>query len=388
MRQRDWDGNVRPAALFTKGMGIRVENLIYSLNATMPIFLLMVLGYVLHRIGWIDQAFASKMNTFVFRIALPAMLFHDMGAVELRRVWDGNYVFFCFLATLCSILIAAILSMGVIRKGKSAKSRAEIIADRGEMIQASYRSSASLLGMAFIQNIYHDSSMGAVMMVGSVPLYNIAAVVILSLTAVDAQLGGSNRVRGTAGKAESSLLAEAGIGKAAADASYSDRSKTSELDTALILQTLKKIVTNPILLGIVIGMVWSLIGLPMSGIFGTFVANVGKVATPMGLIAMGASVNLAEVSGEMKPTLAVLILKLLGFAAIFLPLASFLGFRDQKMIAVLVMLASPTTVASYVMAKGMGHRGALTQNAVMLSTVLSSFTLTFWIWLLRSFGLV
>lgn len=334
----------------------KVENLIYSLNATMPIFLLMVLGYVLHRIGWIDQAFASKMNTFVFRIALPAMLFHDMGAVDLKGVWDGPYVLFCFLATLCSILIAAILSMGVIRKRKSAKSRAEIIADRGELIQASYRSSASLLGMAFIQNIYHDSSMGAVMMVGSVPLYNIAAVVILSLTAVDA--------------------------------GYSDGLKVTGLDTALILQTLKKIVTNPILLGIVIGMVWSLIGLPMNGIFGTFVASVGKVATPMGLIAMGASVNLAEVGGEMKPTLAVLILKLFGFAAIFLPFAATLGFRDQKMIAVLVMLASPTTVASYVMAKGMGHRGVLTQNAVMLSTVLSSFTLTFWIWLLRSFGLV
>ena len=45
-----------------------MENLIFSLNATVPIFLLMVLGYVLRKLGLIDDVFASKMNKFVFLV--------------------------------------------------------------------------------------------------------------------------------------------------------------------------------------------------------------------------------------------------------------------------------------------------------------------------------
>ena len=52
---------------------------------------------------------------------------------------------------------------------------------RGEFIQASYRSSAALLGIAFIQNIYGSAGMGPLMIIGSVPLYNMMAVVVLSV---------------------------------------------------------------------------------------------------------------------------------------------------------------------------------------------------------------
>ena len=57
-------------------------------------------------------------------------------------------------------------------------------------------------------------------------------------------------------------------------------------------------------------------------------------------------------------------------------------------IAILILVGSPTTVSCYVMAKNMGHRGVLTGNVVMLATVLSSVSLTLWIFLLRLFGLL
>ena len=75
-------------------------------------------------------------------------------------------------------------------------------------------------------------------------------------------------------------------------------------------------------------------------------------------------------------------------AGVFLPIAVALGFRTEKLIAILVMLGSATTVSSYVMARNMGHKGVLTSSVVMLTTLLSAFTLTGWLYLLKVQGLV
>ena len=65
-----------------------------------------------------------------------------------------------------------------------------------------------------------------------------------------------------------------------------------------------------------------------------------------------------------------------------------LGFRNEQLIAILVMLGSATTVSSFVMARNMGHEGTLSSGVIMLTTLLSAFTLTMWLDVLRSFGVV
>ena len=116
--------------------------------------------------------------------------------------------------------------------------------------------------------------------------------------------------------------------------------------------------------------------------------NVGSLATPLGLIAMGASIDPKKVSGKLRPSVCAAIVKLVGLCSIFLPIAVAFGFREAKLIAIMVMLGSPTTVSSFVMARNMGHEGTLTSNTVVIATVMGAFTLTFWLWLLRSYGLV
>ena len=120
-----------------------MENLIFSLNATVPIFLMMVLGFIFRQIGWIDDEFASKMNKFVFLVPLPVLVFEDLATVAFEEVWNLKFVLFCFIVTVISILIVSAISC--LWKDKSIQ---------GEFIQASYRSSAALLGIAFIHNIY------------------------------------------------------------------------------------------------------------------------------------------------------------------------------------------------------------------------------------------
>lgn len=325
-----------------------MENLIFSLNATVPVFLLMVLGYFLNRIGWVDDSFASKMNKFVFRLPLPVMVFHQLAVTDFASAWDGKFVLFCFFATLLSIILVWLVSIPAVKDP----------ARRGEFIQASYRSSAALLGIAYITNIYGDAGMAPLMILGAVPLYNIMAVVVLTLSAADEE-----------------NLEEGGTGR-------------RSLDAALIKKTLKGIITNPIILGIIFGFAWSLLRIPMPEIAEKTFTNIANLASPLGLIAMGASVDLSKVSGQLRPSVIAAFFKLIGLCAIFLPIAVALGFREEKLVAITIMLGSATTVSSFVMAKSMGHEGTLTSNTVVLTTVFASFTLTFWIWLTRSLGLI
>ena len=76
-----------------------MSNLIFSLNATMPIFLTMILGLFFRKVGILDESFTSKMNKFVFKIALPVLLFQDLSDSDFSAVWDIKFVLFCFFAT-------------------------------------------------------------------------------------------------------------------------------------------------------------------------------------------------------------------------------------------------------------------------------------------------
>lgn len=108
----------------------------------------------------------------------------------------------------------------------------------------------------------------------------------------------------------------------------------------------------------------------------------------MGLMAMGAAFDLRRAFAKVKPAVTAAFIKLVGFCAVFLPAAVRLGFREEELVAILVMLGSATTVTCFVMAKNMGHEGVLSSSVVMLTTLFSAFTLTGWLYLLRSMGLI
>lgn len=276
-----------------------MENLIFSLNATIPIFLMMLLGMLFRKLGWMDEVFAAKMNKFVFLVPLPVLLFEQLATVDFSEVWDIKFILFCFVVTAISITISTLISL--LWKDRSIK---------GEFIQATYRSSAALLGIAFIQNIYGTVGMAPLMIIGSVPLYNIMAVVVLSVF----------------------------------------KPGNNSFDKALVKKTLKGIATNPIIIGIVVGFVWSALKLPMPLILHKTVSSIGATATPMGLMSMGATFEMKKATSKMKPTLVAVFMKLVGFCVVFLPMAALLGFRNEEMIAILVMLGSATTVSCFVMA--------------------------------------
>jgi len=318
-----------------------IDNLIFSLNATMPIFIMMVAGYVLKKINFLDDHSTAVINKLVFRVFLPALLFTDLIKYDFVSLWDSSFVGFCALTTVISIVVALLLSF--IWKSKT---------DQGEFIQASYRSAAATLGIAFMTNIYDSTAMVALMIIGSVPIYNIVAVLVLSLTA------------------------------------KSDTPGEVQDGRALAKKTFKNLVTNPIILGIVVGLAWSLLKAPTPHILVKSLTYLGNCASPLALIGLGASFEFSNLKKELGAVININFNKLFLFCMIFLPVAAYMGFRDEKMVSALIMLGSATTSSSFIMARNMGHEGSISSCAVMTTTLFSSFTLTLWLFILRTLGYI
>ena len=319
-----------------------LENLLFSLNSTLPLFFLMLLGYVLHRTGFLSDAFVAGANKFVFYAALPVQLFRDLGKNDVRTTFDGRYVLFCFVVTLVSILVIWALAK-VFLKGTGLV---------GEFVQACYRSSAAILGSAFLQSIYGDASMSSLM--------------ILRQRAAVQHYGSGHPDAGSA------RLLQAQTGSMAAK----------------LKKSAKGILTNPILLGIAAGFAWSMLHISMPAMLDKALSNVAGLTSPLALLAIGAGFKGQKALGYLKPTAVATVVKLMVLPALFLPLAVHLGFTDEKLVALLVMLGSITTPACYVMAKQMGHEGVLTGSVCVTTTLFSAFSLTFWLFVLRSLGYI
>ena len=315
-----------------------MEELLFSLNSTIPIFLMMVIGYVIKQIGMVDESFVKTLNKFNFTVTLPFLVFKDLAGSDFYSVWDTHYVLYCFLVTLVTITVIWVLATLFYRDKNCV----------GEFIQASYRSSAAVLGIAFIQNIYGTSGMAPLMIVGTVPLYNVAAVLILSFTGADAH----------------------------------------GLDKASLKKSVKGILTNPILIGIALGVLASVCRIDFPVMIDKTINNVAVLASPLALLGLGAGFEGRKAVKKLVPTAVASALKLVILPALFLPLAISLDFTQEKLVAILVMLGSPTTASCYIMAKNMGHEGTLTSSTVVATTFLSSITLTTWLFVLRSMNLI
>lgn len=315
-----------------------MDSFIYSLNATVPVFAVIVIGRLLKQWGIIDVPFANVTNKFVFKVCLPCMVFLDLADTDIRTNFDVRYVSFCFAATLSSILLLWFLA----RKCMPDKTMV------GAFVQGAYRSSAAILGIAFIQNIYGTSGMAPLMIIGSVPLYNIFAVVIL--TVENKEAAGSRLA----------AIKKACIG----------------------------VVSNPIIIGIVLGLLASYMNISFPRMVEKTISNLAVMASPLALISIGATFEGKKALAKIKPTAIATAVKLVLLAAIFLPLAVYAGFRDQKLIAIVIMLASPCTPTSYIMAKNMDGDAELAASIIVATTLFSTVTLTGWIFLMRSLALI
>lgn len=310
-----------------------IDDFLFSLNVTLPIFLIIFLGMLLRKKGLLTEGFVTVADRFNFKIPLPLLLFTDIATADLASRFDAWFVVFCMgMTTLAFLLIWG---------GTKLWLRDRFMT--GAFTMSSFRGSAAVLGIAFVMNIYGDAGLAPLMIVAVVPLYNIFSVIVLSL--------GSGRA-----------VSAWGI--------------------------LKGILTNPLILAIAAGLPFPLLGIPIPELFLDTLHSIGGIATPLALLLLGAGFQVSDIRAKLRPIVSATIIKLVLMPGIVILLAIAAGFRNEAMVAIAVMMASPTTVACYTMAKNMDNDAQLVSGVVMLSTLLSSFSLTLIIFLLRTNGMI
>ncbi|MBO7631096.1 MAG: AEC family transporter [Lachnospiraceae bacterium] len=316
-----------------------MDTFLFSINATLPVFLTIVVGYVLKRLGFFSEDFTVAADRFTFRVTLPVLLFTDIATADLSGGYDLRFMLFC-MGVSCAAFFLIWGGAALFLKEKE---------KTGAFVMASFRGSAAVLGIALVKNIYGSTGLAPLMVVSVVPFYNAFSVIILTLYA----------------KREEGAEAKIPFGK-----------------------ILFEIVTNPLILAVALALPFSFFGWTIPTIPGKVLSNLAAIATPFALVILGAGFTFRAASKNVTLTAVASFLKVVLLPLVFVPVAVWFGFRDEALVAIAVMLASPSTVACYIMARNMKNDAQLVSGIVMVTTLVSSVTITAMIFILRSFALI
>lgn len=301
----------------------------FILNSIAPIFLLIALGKVLHKTGFLPDAFFKGVNKLVFWLALPALLTSTIGSAKIEFQTISRIVLLFASGTVASLGVAWVVSRGL--KLSPPKT--------GSFVQGSFRGNGAFVGLPVI--IYTLGSINPrAEMLGTVVL--APAVILFNVLGVSVLLHYSTRKSGT---------------------------KDS------IIAFMFQIIKNPLIIACAVGLAINLLNLSIPLLLFRPLNALGKAALPLILMSIGAGLEFERLRGAASPTLIASLIKVA-----VTPLIGFLiaGLFDldttEKMIAIFY-LACPAAGMSYVMAEVMGNDGPLAGRIVALSTLLSALTL-------------
>jgi len=315
--------------------------LLYSVNTIVPIFLIVVLGWILKNKNILDSSFFAGADKFVFNIALPSMLFLDLVETENISSFNFKLAVFCIGAVLSLFMILCILVPVCCRDN----------AKRGAAIQGIYRSNFAILGTSVIMNMFGEEAAGAIASVLPITVitFNILAVIALSIFAP----------------------------------------KNKKLSTAELFKTiLFNIVKNPLIIALVLGILFLLTGFKLPVILGGSLEYISDSTLALALMSLGANIEPKHIKESFAAAILSSISKTVIVPLVVVTVAALLGFRGIELGVILVLFSSPTAVSSYIMAKNMGSDHNLASQILLYTTVLSVITMFIAIFIVKSLGLI
>ena len=311
-------------------------DLLFSANVVVPIFLLIMLGYVLTRLKLWDGHFLKIANNLCFKCLLPVLLFYNVASANILDVFDGKLILY---VCVCACILCSVLFLIVPLFVKDKKRR-------GVMIQGTFRSNFLLFGVPLGFSI--GGSDGAVLaaVVASfyVPVINMLSVI--------------------------SLYA------------FSDAENKS-LKSALM-----GIVKNPLVVGGASGLIFSLIrgyiGFEIPVMLDSTLNNIKSTATPLAFLILGGDLKFDNMLRNVKVSALSVLGKVVLIPAIMLPISALLGFNQLEMAILLAVFATPNAVSSYAMARNYDADYELAGEIITLGTLISIFTIFVFITITKS----
>ena len=301
-------------------------------------FLLLATGKLSRKTNLLTSESTDRLNALVFKIFLPVSIFKNVYNSSVSDVFDKKLIAFGIISVTLCFLLLILLTSGC----KNRKSR-------GVLIQGIYRSNFLIFGLPVAESFYPDGSLSgkaSVLIAIIVPLFNGLAVIALEMFKENKQS---------------------------------------------VMKTFLNILKNPLIIGSALGFVALFLkeaGFLLPDAVYKTVSDLSAAATPLALIALGASLDFSKIKGESKYLIWGLLGKLVLSPAVFIGAAALLGFRDRELAIILSMFASPASVSSYTMAQQMGADDDLAAELVVIGTAVSLITVFLWVSLIASSGLI
>ncbi|MGN0166614.1 MAG: AEC family transporter [Acetatifactor sp.] len=338
-----------------------MDTLIFALNAILPIILLIFFGYFLKRKNFLDEDWFRKGNKLIFRVCLPCLLFTNVYNIESFTAINWSVVIYSEIAIFTVFFLGLLLVKLTIPDDRQ----------KGVILQCTFRSNFAIIGLTLAESLGGAKGVGiaAILSAFSIPTFNILAVIALTM--------------------------------------FSKGENGQRIDFKNIL---KKIATNPLIIGVVCGLIALGIrallpigadGAPVFSLSGnlpflyTAISNVAKISSPLALIILGGLFDFSAVKGMKKQIIigtlsrvAVVPGLVIGIAVILSKYTGLLNFDATVYPSLIALFGSPVAVASAIMAQEMDNDGTLAGQLVVWTSIMSIFTLFLFILILRGLGLL
>ena len=306
-----------------------------TFTVTGPIFVLVLLGLALMRLGFIDEAFVATSSRLVFSLCLPVLLFTTVSSIDMEQTLDPGILLFSLLVTLLTFIVSWLTAIGLVQPRD----------DRGVFVQASFRSNLGVVGLALCANAYglEGLALASLLTATMTIIYNILSVLVLAYY-------NPHRVISWHG-------------------------------------VLRDIATNPLIVAILLALVVNALQVPIPAFLQSTGIYLGGLALPLALLGTGASMNLKALRHSSRVTALCLFLKTLLLPLIATWLAWLMGYHSMELGVLFLLFMSPTATASFIMVKSMGGNQALAANLIMTTTLVSLLTASLGLFVLQLLAL-
>lgn len=315
---------------------ILVQSILLSLNVMLPVFLTIMLGAFLQKIGILPRRMIRDLNRLCFKCLLPVMLFNNVRDTDFRQHFEWHLIGYAIITVMILFSFLLWLVPKVVERPEQ----------QSVVIQGIYRSNYVILGIPIVGNIYAGESIATITMLIAiiVPMFNLLAVYLFE------RFNGENQ---------------------------HDPFKLA-LDVA----------KNPLIIATVLGMVYVITGIQFPAFLDKTLGDLASATIPLALLILGADLDLKLENTHVTYLTAAVLGKVLIVPLIFLPPAILLGFRGQALASLLTMYASPAAISGYIMAQNENADHHLAGQIVVITSVISCFTLFVFIAALRELNLI
>ncbi len=323
-----------------------LENLLFSVNIVLPLCFFVFLGAILRHKRMFSSEFFAEIDRFVFKIALPSMVFLDVLECDVSELTDFSLIGFAVVGVTLTVAVL-FLTVPIFIKDK---------ARQGAFIQGVYRSNFAVLGVSLAGALAGDAGLVAmaIVMPFAIVMFNGYAVVTLSVFTERENRKGAGEVTVT---------------------------------------VLKNIVTNPLIIATAIALAFILLRETLDFELPEVVLSVtdrlSDTVYALALISLGASMTKESFGdGKLKLALAGSFLKTVVLPAIAVTVAAILGFTGARICVIFVLFGAPTAISSYIMAKNMKSDAELAGQILLVSTVMSLLTIFIGVFIMKSLSLI